>query len=437
MNIHQRIKELSSLDVREILRSPVKERSEKKRLGVFLSSSGSKEDLAFASITIGDLIYDVSRVDPTVMEGIDFARAVDLSNVFKFGQFAKNLKGLSGRVYDGNISQLQGYVAERLVAQHLQSQGFEVEFPHDSNQAGYDLLVNGTPSQVKCLENTSGVGEHLGKYPDIPVYVNGELADKLSNKENVFPIPGISHDEVVQATKDSLDAGAEIFDFEIPMIAITVASGKELLAMINRKTDLISALQNVAVDTTGRVFVGTAGSKALATAGLVLGPYGVVIGGLTGAVLGARQGRKLASWIKANVLCAKEEEGVQKSLSELLLKVFKEAGIKLEIMKRKFDLLEFNMKNGGKLKATIWEDFEWRMTQEMEYVKNKIQQIKKYMRDPRSLDIQNREILTAAVEGRLLVIQTGIPEHNISRELKKLSKSIEKLNKARERYSLK
>jgi hypothetical protein len=130
----------------------------------------SNDDVVFATLTIGDLVYDAARIDPIALEGINFARSADLETLPQFNAFADQLLAEPAQAFAGNISQLQGYVAERFVAQALREMGAEVEFPKTSNQAGYDLLVNGEPFQVKCLADKQGVNEHLEKYPDIPAF---------------------------------------------------------------------------------------------------------------------------------------------------------------------------------------------------------------------------------------------------------------------------
>ena len=52
-------------------------------------SEGTKEDFAYAGITSGDFLYDYIRIDPVVVEGIDFARTDDLHNFLSFAHFAK------------------------------------------------------------------------------------------------------------------------------------------------------------------------------------------------------------------------------------------------------------------------------------------------------------------------------------------------------------
>ncbi|RNB76252.1 hypothetical protein, partial [Brevibacillus panacihumi] len=131
--------------LREPLR-PVKPQREQGRLQAFLFGSAEemKQTFSITAVSAGDFLYDYFRLDPTVMEGIDFSRAEDLSSLFAFSRFAGTV---DTTVNTGDIAQIQGYVAERMVAAELQAKGHDVEFPQTSNQAGYDLLVDGQRAQ--------------------------------------------------------------------------------------------------------------------------------------------------------------------------------------------------------------------------------------------------------------------------------------------------
>src|SRR5690606_24689279 len=91
-------------------------------------------------------IHDYIRLDPRVMEGVDFARSDDLSSLFAFSQFSKTMDLSS---HSGDLAQLQGYVAEGMVAAELQAKGHDVEFPEASNQAGWDK--EGTASGIGAI----------------------------------------------------------------------------------------------------------------------------------------------------------------------------------------------------------------------------------------------------------------------------------------------
>ena len=57
-----------------------------KELNKTVASVKNKESGAFLSISLGDLIYDILRVDPKVIEGIDFVRKESLTNALKIGK---------------------------------------------------------------------------------------------------------------------------------------------------------------------------------------------------------------------------------------------------------------------------------------------------------------------------------------------------------------
>ena len=81
------------------------------------------ETASYAVLSVGDLLYDSFRIDPLAVEGIDFARAADLSDILRLAHFSEGLSELSARAQAGNIAQLQGYVAERVAAHALLASG--------------------------------------------------------------------------------------------------------------------------------------------------------------------------------------------------------------------------------------------------------------------------------------------------------------------------
>src|SRR5579884_651312 len=137
------------------------------------------EDVGYASLTLGDFLYDYIRIDPEVLRAVEFARAADVDGVLSFARFADRKADLSGASLDGLHSQLQGYVAEQVVAHHLLAEHHDVSFPETATNAGWDLEVDGHQFQVKCLADPGGVYEHLHRYPDIPVIVNAEVGQQI------------------------------------------------------------------------------------------------------------------------------------------------------------------------------------------------------------------------------------------------------------------
>ncbi len=324
-------------EVEEALREPIRN-SDLNRCGVaaFVTSRSSKsrsalnEDLTFAGLTLGDFLYDYIRIDPDVVKGVAFARAADVDGVLSFARFADTKADLSGASLDGLHSQLQGYVAEQLAAQHLIAQGHDVWFPHTANNPGWDLMVDGHSFQVKCLADSGGVFEHLHRYPNIPVIVNSELGDQVGDHAGVYVDPELHHAAVRQATEETLERGRELADFEIPWISLGVSGAFNLYYLLKNDTDVIGMLTCTVTDTVGRTIGGTAGKFGGAALGTVLfGPAGAIIGGLIGTSGGAMAGKRLIAKGR-EFFVADEEEAVQTAARRLA-----EAGA--ESMPKKLD----------------------------------------------------------------------------------------------------
>ncbi|QZT33953.1 hypothetical protein HUR95_00485 [Caldalkalibacillus thermarum TA2.A1] len=257
-------------------------KSKRERISDFLFGSRTERTttLAAAGLSVGDFIYDYLRIDPVVVEGINFARAEEIDSIFAFSHFAKNIDADSV----GEISQLQGYVAEKMLAMELTAKGHEVQFPETSNEPGWDLLVDGEKFQVKNLSEPRGVYEHLQKYPDIPVYVNADLADTFAGHRNVYIAESIHHEEIVSKTRETIILGQELQDFEIPLVTALASTATNVKGLMKGESNLKHTVLNIVTDTASRSAGGLLGQYTGATVGLMLfGPAGVIVLGAAGA----------------------------------------------------------------------------------------------------------------------------------------------------------
>lgn len=271
-----------------------------------LSSSGSSEAAeagVVAGLTVGDLLYTIASIDPNVVIAADFSRTADLSDIFQFGGFAEEIMEKSGASYVGAVENLKGYVAEQVVATKLVQQGHQVSFPDMSNNPGYDLLVDGAPFQVKCLESTSGLAEHFVKYPDIPVLANAELAsdDVLSQVwwgDMVHFTEGFTDEAIRSVTDTALENGSELLDLDVPLFVIAVSATKNLYYAFKGDLALSELPLEVALDMAVRGGVSAAGGFAGQTLGLlVFGPAGAVVFGGTCAVAALFQAKHAKMWL--------------------------------------------------------------------------------------------------------------------------------------------
>ena len=249
---------------------------------------------AVAVLTLGDILYAAAAIDPTVIEAADFSHIDDIGDRFAFAEFAEKIHALSPAGYVGALSSLKGYVAERVVAAELVMQGHDVSFPDASNQAGWDLMVDGHEFQIKCLEHVSGLSDHFERY-DFPVIANAELAGEIPAEwaDKVFFVEGYSDQLVTHVTQTSLDAGDGMLHPHVPLFALGISALRNFGAYREGRISALQAVEQVVVDGGTRAGLAALGGYAGTTVGLlVFGPAGaLVLGGVIPVLSQAQAGR--------------------------------------------------------------------------------------------------------------------------------------------------
>ncbi|MCM3721196.1 hypothetical protein [Solibacillus isronensis] len=296
---------------------------------------GISETNAITGISAGEFLYDYLMIDPTVVKGIDFARAEDLSHLFHLSKFSNTI---DTTVATGDMAQLQGYVAEQMIAQQLIAVGHDVSFPETSNQPGWDLLVDGQPFQVKCGQDKQIVETHLEKYPDTPVIVNEELGAYYTDNPLVMT-SSVSREQVLVDTQKTLQHAEELLDFQIPWIAAGVSTYTNAKRMRKDGITLKTVTRNVVTDTVSRTALAATGKLALGAVGSVLLPgAGAIIFPVVGAYVGVAQGGNLARLIKRQ-FARSEEKTFCLSLHALIDKMQHMLAVKEGIKNDKWQLL--------------------------------------------------------------------------------------------------
>lgn len=268
---------------------------------------------AVTGLAAGEAIYNASSIDPLTMAAADFSRKQDIGDIFEFADFAGNIGAMSLAQEAGAGNHLRGYVAERIVAARLVESGHVVTIPTASNNAGFDLIVDGIPFQVKCLMTINGLKEHFAKYPDIPVYANSELAEAVLESgatwaSKVYFIDGFEREIADLVMTTSLEAGEALGGLSIPYMAIAVSSARNLYQWWRGRIPISDLPLSVVMEGTvkgGLSAVGGLSGKAIGL--LVFGPAGALVlggiggvGALVGAVWTRRQATRLlsASWLE-------------------------------------------------------------------------------------------------------------------------------------------
>lgn len=366
---------------------------------------------AYAALTVGDLLYDAYRIDPTAVEGIDFGRAADLSDIFRFARFSEDLEALSPATFQGNLSQLHGYVGERVAACALRAEGADVQFPATSTEPGFDILVNGEPFQVKCLSSPAGVHEHLLRYPDIPVITNSELAEFFAGDDRVTALPGFSHTEVVARTTETLDAGADLLDLQIPLISSGIAAVRVGRALWARESDPLSALGAGAAD--GIAGIGGGKLGAVATAGAlgllgITGGWLMVIAPVVGSIGGFRGGRFVSDQLKRNLLCRTQA----RHLDAAICTFAREAVVVIDRMIassiRFRDEVLARLRDRSQFAEALHRDWLQRVEREIDRRQFYRQRLSAAANDPTTIDSSSRDLRFLAMHVMWTTAQAGV-----------------------------
>ncbi len=371
-----------------------------------------KQTGAVVTISAGEFIYDYVMINPTVVEGLDFARTEDLSSLFTLSQFAGTVDTAT---LTGDMAQLQGYVAEQMLAAELQAKGHDVEFPETSNNAGWDILVDGQPFQVKNLADPVGVREHLEKYPDIPVYVNEELAPYFEGNPYVY-VSGISREEVLEATSATISHADDLLDFEIPWIAAGVSSVNNMKRVWKDDVSINQAVFNVVSDTTTRVVLGMLGQKAtVVVATMLFGPAGGITGAFVGTYAGVSQAGRLSSSIK-RAFSKKQEQELNKAMEALLLKVIGQIDGKQGIKDRKMEKLLGTLDESEANKAVAGEA-KRRHGEEEKYLANKREELISISNSIKNGSVFGLDILPKTMAA---IAKTGVHPVHYQQEIKQV-----------------
>lgn len=264
-------------------------------------------------ITTG-MLWTYSQIDASVLDAITFSSKGAPGSFNELQEVGTETINSTGA-----ITRLTGYVAEQQVALNLVRQGHIVELPESSNQEGWDLLVDGSPVQVKCSMDSNYVLSHFEKNPDIPVIVNKELSADLADHPMVIIDPNLSHINIEQVTNDSLqhlDNFNSIVDImTIPFLSTAFAIHRNYPQYSSKEMDFKKYSQNVGKEVAIRT-AGTVSGKFIGgMIGGVGGPIGIIIGSGLGAFIGGVVGATGADAVIRENLCDKRDLVVQQIIN--------------------------------------------------------------------------------------------------------------------------
>lgn len=381
---------------------------------------GINSSTTITGFSFMDILYDYIMINPVVIDSVDFARSEDLASFFAFQQFAESFDFENV----GELTRLKGYTAEKLIALELQGKGHDVQFPETSNQAGYDLLVDGKPFQVKCLSEPSGVYEHFRQYPDIPVLVNKELMSSSLVDHPLVYGTEVTNQTVVETTRSSLEHAAEFSNLDIPLITVGIASLTNGYKVITGGLSTRLAGLNIANETASRSMAALAGKGIGVLIGPLFGPAGAVVMPMVLGMAGGYKGKSLSSHIK-KLYTQKERNQVLKDLESLLTTVLRSLPEKEAIKKSTYEKAENWIKHHQTLKNLLLP-FRNKYKEKLDYIDNKKNELTVYLNKVRESKVDLETEIPHILD---TVLKSQVHPHLYQLELTNLGESYKKLIK--------
>ena len=212
-------------------------------------------------------------VDKFVYEGMSKLTGENFDNIV---DLSKKVQSYNHNFWDGlsdsGLSKLGGHIGESYAAETLQSKGLDVNWAQKSNQAGWDLLVDGHEINVKTVADANTLSKHFNDYPDIPVIIPGDATnipeqalyissesgfeelDKIVKEgaENIVVVdPSLSAQEIMSHTEEATDfltGAVESTESFIPFITMGLSSTREVRLLMKGHTSVLNSAKNLGLD---------------------------------------------------------------------------------------------------------------------------------------------------------------------------------------------
>jgi len=331
-------------EVERALAQPMADNSSQDaRLGqiLFPGPRGPSNAALIGALTVGDLLYSLAAIRPEVLEAADFSRSLEIDGSLAFAAFTHEFTERGKASLAGALSNLEGYVAEQVVAAKLVLDGHQVSLPESASQPGWDLLVDGQRFQVKCLSDSSGLVRHFERY-EYPVLANAELADSIPDEyaDRVFFVEGFSQNAVQWTTNAAVDAGTGLLSPDVPLFAFAVSAARNAFAFGSGEVTGPQAVAQVLLDGSVRAGLAAAGGYTGTSLGLlVFGPAGALVLGSVLPVLSQAQASPVLQQLEKLSVTAREErwqECVHGALDRLAARLESSIENKIELIREKY-----------------------------------------------------------------------------------------------------
>lgn len=158
-------------------------------------------------------IWNYLQINPLILDALVSAAQTNEHSLYNLKQIAAPDENA-----ESAFNNVSAFLAKQQVAYNLSQKGHTIEFVEHSQYANFDLIVDGTPMQVRCTLDLTAVEAFVQTHPDIAVIVNIELAE-LQKYDSVFVDLALSYETVQRTAQISLQQGRQSDDFlAIPLM---------------------------------------------------------------------------------------------------------------------------------------------------------------------------------------------------------------------------
>ena len=252
-----------------------------------------------ASLAIGEYLWQVYTIDPTVIKAVDFSSqeeldsALDISNYLMLNMCEKDEMSLAGFK-----NRLTGYIGEQKVSELLNSQSHEILWASTSNQEMWDLKIDGDLVNVKTVLDIASIKNIALAHPDVTYLVPEDTYQNIGI-DNIEPLEGFNHADISQQFDSTIEqangnAALDSFDIHLP-IGTGIAALHERQRLLKAGGDESAVNKNVLIDFSSKTVGSLTMAKVGTAVGLGLGSlvFMPVVGGIIGAGVGALIGSKM------------------------------------------------------------------------------------------------------------------------------------------------
>lgn len=324
------------------------------------------EPAAAVGITIFDVLYNTSKMDPFVLKGIDHLH--HSQNFENLSDISAYLKDNIINSEDGStawrqmIHKYKGYTGEEYTFDKLDQKGIDYIKPESGTNEQYDAIIDGKKVDIAITDDPRYIAEKL-EDPDVFVYTNKEMAAAYENNPRVIIDNDLSVEEMFETTDSTFSGLDDLGDFidGIPLVTALISGVKNTKGVIDGNKNIGTALEHTASDVIGVGVGGWAGAKVGLAVGLSLAPVtggiSAIIGPIIGSIGGVFGGRSISKWFKErNLRKAKEAlESVAAEYKRLFLSKYNQiiSSIEKTYIRNK-DRSDYSYKNSQSLFGRIF-----------------------------------------------------------------------------------